>query len=215
MLVIPSDNEPCGDGGPPLAEYSCGGDIEDKSCSVRAVVATAFTAVGEAETDARGGSRAAENLEEEEPRDAREPGRSGDGICGAWADEAGCCTFRSTSCVGGEGSGAGGGGVVGGETSREDGIISIEPSGGAWASRRDNEDGPATGVEFARALMGKDDDVGGWVALKTLSNSDWGGAGGGLGDGSGGSEFVLRSVSGSDNAETFRTAGLRLFIWPA
>lgn len=67
------------------------------------------------------------------------------------------------------------------------------------------------GVEFALALMGKDDDVGGWVALKTLSNSDWGGAGDWLGGDSGGSELVLRSVSGSDNAETFLTAGLRLF----
>lgn len=101
---------------------------------------------------------------------------------------------------------------MGGETSRDDGIISIEFSGGAWASRRDNEDGPVTGVEFALALTGKDNDVGGWVALKTLSNSDWGGTGGGLGEGSGGSEFVLRSVSGSDNAETFLAAGLRLFI---
>lgn len=83
ILVIPSDNEPCGDGGPLMVEYSCGGDIDDKSCSVRAVVATAFTEVGEAETDASGGSRTAENLEDEEPRDAREPGRSGDGMYGA------------------------------------------------------------------------------------------------------------------------------------
>lgn len=67
-------------------------------------------------------------------------------------------------------------------------------------------------MEFALALTGKDDDVGGCVTLKTLSKSDWGGAGGGLGEGSGGIELVLRSVSGSDNAETFLPAGLRLFI---
>jgi len=82
MLVIPSDSEPCGDGGPPLAEISRGGDIEDKLCSVIAVVAAAFTAAGEVEGDASVGSRAAENLEDEETRDAREPGRSGDGTCG-------------------------------------------------------------------------------------------------------------------------------------
>jgi hypothetical protein len=68
------------------------------------------------------------------------------------------------------------------------------------------------GVEFALALTGTDDDVGGWVVLKT--NSDWGGASGGLGEGSGGSELVLRSVSESDNAETFPTVSLSLFIWP-
>lgn len=131
MLVIPSDTEPCGDGGPPSAENSCGGDIEDKLCSVKAVVATAFTAAGEAETDASGGSRTAENLEDEEPRDAREPGRSGDGTYGAWVNDAGCCTFRSTCCAGGEGGGGGGGGVVGGEASREGAMISSVLSGGA------------------------------------------------------------------------------------
>lgn len=67
-------------------------------------------------------------------------------------------------------------------------------------------------MEFALALTGTNDDVGGWVVLKT--NLDWGGAGGGIGEGLGGSELVLRSVSGSDNAETFLTVGLRLFIWP-
>ena len=58
--------------------------VEDcKECSVSAVVATALTVDGELDAAARVGRRAAENREEVDAREAREPGRNGVGACGA------------------------------------------------------------------------------------------------------------------------------------
>jgi hypothetical protein len=109
-----------------VAENSRG--EEDKLCSATAVVATAFTIGTDGLTDARRGSRTAENLEDEE---ARDPGRSGDGICGACGSDSGWCAFKSTCCVDGEDEAGGGGGeLAGGEASRDGGIVS-NCSGGA------------------------------------------------------------------------------------
>lgn len=129
MTLFPSNTESCDDVDAPVAENSRG--EEDKLCSAVAVVGTAFTMGCEVVTDASRGSRATENLEDEEARDPRDPGRSGDDTCGAWGNDPGCCAFKSTCCVNGEeGAGSGGGEVAGGEVSRDGAIVS-NCSGGA------------------------------------------------------------------------------------
>jgi hypothetical protein len=66
-----------------LTSPTVGGDI--KGWSDNAVVGAAFAALGEPDEELpSGGMRPTENLEVVDKRDAREPGRNGDGTLGAW-----------------------------------------------------------------------------------------------------------------------------------
>jgi len=127
---------------------------------VIAVVATALTTAAVLETPARVGSRA-ENLEVVEARDAREPGRNGDDATGtAWL-----CGTDDAGCFGDDNGGSGGESLVV-HSSLEGGMDSDEgfsggDSGTACARSRDNDEGPADGVEFARGRVGNRCEVGG------------------------------------------------------
>lgn len=82
---IPSVKDPTGDGGPASDDVSWDVAIDDSNaCSVSAVVAIAFTFAGEVDAAARVGNLAAENFDDVDPREAREPGRRGVGACGLW-----------------------------------------------------------------------------------------------------------------------------------
>ena len=86
MFAVPSDIDPSGDGvlekpkGFPSPEE---GEDDSSACSVRAVVGAAFGIEEPVTPTARGGARLTENLEVTDIRDAREPGRSGEGMTGA------------------------------------------------------------------------------------------------------------------------------------
>jgi hypothetical protein len=142
---MPSDIEPSGDGEAGLEDE----DDEGIVCSVKAIVADALAAPGDPEEPLlpNGGIRPAENLEDEDIREAREAERSGDGTPGT--------CVRGTDPVWFDGDGGGGGEVVGeGVRDLEGGIGSRAFSTGACARRRDNDDGPAVGEEFARVRTG-------------------------------------------------------------
>lgn len=85
-FAIPSDIDPSGDGvlespkGFPSPEE---GEDDTSACSVSAVVGAAFGIDEPVTPPARGGTRPTENLEVADIRDAREPGRSGEGMTGA------------------------------------------------------------------------------------------------------------------------------------
>lgn len=169
-LDIPSVGDSSGEG----RLDSCGrsakpmdGDTVATACSEIAVVATAFAIPGAPPN----GIRPPENLDDVDALDAREPGRKYDGPCGV------CAWDTDPVCVG-EGGGRGdaaGDGVLG----RDAGMNSSDISGGgACASKRDNDDGPAVGEELARVRTGNRRDVGGRVALNASSTSFSGGPGG-------------------------------------
>lgn len=84
ILDIPSDIEPSGDGVDGLPNGFSPEDGEDiKGWSVKAIVGAAFPLGEPDEPDPRAGMRPPENLEVVDRRDAREPGRKGDGNPGA------------------------------------------------------------------------------------------------------------------------------------
>lgn len=158
-----------------------------------AVVATALAVP----TAPAKGSLALENRDEEDIRDAREPDLRGKGALPLRGVETVC-----------DGDGGGGGcdagtAVDGGETGvcGLDGtaLPSTEFSGGACASNRDREDGPATGAELPRArdakLVGVGDRDG-----KGSSTSASGSGGPGVGSGvdsvieGGSDEFVDKGL---------------------
>ena len=148
----PSVGDPAGerlaasDGG--LPKISCAAAV---SSETTAVVATALAAPAAPAN----GSRALENRDEEDIRDARDPDRSGRGavlLCGVAivcvGDGVGCgCGGGGAGTAAGTGTGGGEAGVCG-----LDGVLlSTEFSGGACASSRDRDDGPAVGAELPRA----------------------------------------------------------------
>lgn len=153
----------------------------DTACSEIAVVAIAF-----ADEVVPNGIRPAENLDD--ARDALEPGRSGDGRCPI--------ELRGTDPVwvgeGGSGEVTGDGGLASAGGFGSTGRLSVgsrENSGGACASRREREDGPAVGEEFTRGRTGKSREFGARVALNASSTSLSGGppgTGSGLASGIGG-----------------------------
>lgn len=81
--------ESCGEGVAGRVKVSPSADDGDrgsggKGCSDNAIVGAALAAVGEPdETLPRGGIRLTENLEDVDIRDARDPGRNGEGTLGA------------------------------------------------------------------------------------------------------------------------------------
>lgn len=173
-LAIPSVGDPSGEGStelePCLAALNVPATSEegDTACSEIAVVATAFTLDEVAPNGIR-----AENLDD--ARDALEPGRSGDGRCPielrstvpVWVGEDGGCG----EAIGDGGlTSAGGLGSTGGLS-----VCSRENSGGACASRREREDGPAVGEEFTRGRTGNSREFGARVALNASSPSFSGG----------------------------------------
>lgn len=91
-------------------------------------------------------------------------------------------------------------------------VGSSDGSGDAWASNRESDEGPAEGVEFARWREGNRCEVGDCVMLNDSSTSARGGPGG-IGCGCSVTTVDLRSLSGSDTAETFLKLGLRLLTW--
>jgi len=102
---------------------------EATACSLKAVVADALDS--EAVTVARTGMRPTENREVVERRDAREPGRNGDGTLGAllWP-----CGAEPVLYVGDGGGGVNGGvGLVTSGIVFEGGRFSETPSGHAEA----------------------------------------------------------------------------------
>jgi hypothetical protein len=195
---MPSDIEPSGDGETGLEDDGDDGMV----CSVNAIVADAFVVPGDPDEPLlpNGGMRPAENLEDEEIREAREAGRSGEGIPGA--------CVRGTEPVWFDGDGGGGGEVVGEGVRDLDGGIASRPfSAGACARRRDNDDGPAVGEEFARVRTGLNK----WAGRLTRnesSTSAWGGSGGM--DVSAG-DITFGSFSADMGA--FREDTRRLFDW--
>lgn len=180
---IPSESDSDGDGGPEDI-----GTAENVG-SVSAVVAIAFAAAGELVTVASVGGRAEDILDVVDNRDAREPGRNGEDVrgCGGLRPANGVTTGGDESgtlgesngedggscgCSEEEGSGSEVGGGVGasasdGGTTTDDG--SSYDSGDAWASNRESEEGPAEGVELARARVGNKCEVGGCVTLNEFS----------------------------------------------
>lgn len=105
-LFIPSDTDPSGDGvtGDPNGFPSLDGDDDKSVWSVRAVVGGAFVAPGE---DPSVGRRP-ENLEVVDNREARDPGRNGDGWLAKF--------WGTVEMIGGrEGDGGGGGEVCTGD----------------------------------------------------------------------------------------------------
>jgi len=185
-LVIPSVGEPSGEG---LNEF-IGGDCDETeegvemTCSVNAVVAIAFATPLEPAK----GIRPPENLEEFDTRvEAREPGLSVLGLL-PW------CGVEVEPARAGEG---GGGGELAG-----DGVLSPVGKGllissgleiascgaspcPAWASKRDNDEGPEGSGELTRGGDGKSLEVGGRVTVKVSSTSASGGPAGGPGIGTG------------------------------
>lgn len=89
---IPSESDSDGDGGPPTDAGSDENGTAVNMGSVSAVVATAFTVVGELVTVASVGGRAEDILDVVESRDAREPGRNGEDVrgCGTAVGGAEC-----------------------------------------------------------------------------------------------------------------------------
>jgi hypothetical protein len=148
----PSDIESSGEGVVGLLNGFASaeeGDDESISCSARAVVGGAFVPEEPDEALPRGGMRPTENREVVEMRDAREPGRKGELSAGAWWG-------MEPVWWDGEAGEAGGGGDVGGDgVLLGDGIGSNCESGGAWASKRDKEEGRTGGDEVERDRTGK------------------------------------------------------------
>lgn len=99
IFDMPSEIDPSGDG---VTGELNGFDSPDEGeedimgCSDRAIVGAAFAALGELATALpRAGRRPTENLDVEDSREARDPGRSGDGTpgrCGTGNDPKGCGT---------------------------------------------------------------------------------------------------------------------------
>lgn len=86
MFAIPSDIDPSGEGvlGSPKGFPSPDDGEDTKGRSDSAVVGAAL-AIGEPDTTfPKAGTRPTENLEVDDIRDARDPGRSGEGTPGAW-----------------------------------------------------------------------------------------------------------------------------------
>lgn len=196
---MPSVIEPSGDGDPDPEEVGEGKIV----CSDRAVVADALAAPGKPDETLfpNGGLRPAENLEDDDIREALEPGRIGEGIPGT--------CVRGTDPVWIDGEGGGGGEVVGdGVRDLEVGIVSRPFSTGAWAKRRDSEEGPAVGEEFARVRTGLNK-WGGLLTRKESSTSACGGSGGMLGAVGGACSFCSLSAE----ADVLRDDILRLFDW--
>lgn len=137
-FAIPSDVEPSGGGEPGPEVGECG-----RVCSDSAIVAEAFASPDETGPLPRGGIRPEENLEEVDIRDARDPGRSGDGMLpAAWV------SGIDPAPLVGDGGGGGDAAMGGGDGVRVGGAISTPFSAGACARRREREEGPATGVAF-------------------------------------------------------------------
>ncbi len=155
------------------------GDAETPCSAANAVVATAL-----AFPVVPNGIRPAENRDEEEIRDAREPDLRGSGAVPIW----GVGVVRT-----GDGGGCGVGVGGGGECVREGTIVSISigVSTGAWARRRDSEDGRAEGRELPRARDDNRCDVG---DREGNGSSTSGSGSGGPGVGSG----VVTVVGGSE-----------------
>lgn len=108
-----------------------------------------------------------------------------------------------------DGDGGGGGDVVGeGDRDADGGIASSPFSAGACASRRDNDDGPAVGEEFARVRTGLNR-WGGRLTRNESSTSACGGSGGILGASTVDTTFGSFSV----DVEVFREDTRRLFDW--
>lgn len=106
-FAMPSDIDPSGDGAldsPKAFPSPEEGEDDTSACSVSAVVGAAFDIGEPVAPPARGGTRTTENLEVLDIREAREPGRSGDGITGA---------CLGADPLGIDGEGGGGGDVVG------------------------------------------------------------------------------------------------------
>jgi len=146
----------------------------------------------------RGGMRPTENLEVVEIRDALDPGRKGE-------LSAGTCWGKEPVWCDGE---AGGGGDVGGDGDLfGEGTGSNGESGGAWASKRDKEEGRTGGEEVERERTGKRCKFGECVVKNESSTSASGGP-----DGSAGVVVSMRSDCGC-SFETLRDETLRLFCW--
>lgn len=128
-----------------------GEEEEATACSVKAVVADALDC--EAPTVAKTGMRPTENREVAERRDAREPGRNGDGTPGAllWLCGAEPVLFIGDGGGGGDSEGVG---LFASGIGPGGGTFSETPSepAEAWANKRDNDDGRAGGELLVRAL---------------------------------------------------------------
>lgn len=171
-----------------------GGEGTSNGLSVNAVVGAAFAIGVPAVGFPNAGGRLTENLDVEDIRDAREPGRNGEGtpgMCGG-----------ATWYVGDDRSGDfGGDGVFIGDG----GTGSNWFSTGAWASRIDSDDGRTVGDVLVRERTGKRAELGGWVTLKDSSTSASGGPGGSVG------ELLPRiNSSASLSLETFLRVALFL-----
>jgi hypothetical protein len=161
---MPSVGEPSGD----ALKLSDGGlwtESEDVTePGVRCSEASAVVGAPLASPDVpANGRRALENRDEEDIRDAREPGRSGSGavaLCGVWAAFAGGngggCRLGSAGNAAATGGAATTGAAMGAVgAGAEDGVcgrdgelvLSAEFSCGACASNRESEDGPALAME--------------------------------------------------------------------
>lgn len=183
------------------------------ACSEIAVVGIALAA---APVETPKGILPPEKRDEVEPRDARDPGRSGDGWAGKWL------FWGCDPVLGRVGEAGGAGGETVGEVSGDgfvfsDGVggrgserssVSVADAAGcsagpACARRRESEDGPAVGEELARP-RGKRRDVGGRVALNDSSTS---GSGGPIGMGA---EASAAGVNWGDVSDRGSTTGIFL-----
>lgn len=108
IFAMPSDIDPSGEGvlGKPKGFPSPDDGEEASGWSDRAIVGAAFAIVDPETAFPRAGSRFTENREVLDIRDAREPGRSGEGTPGTW------CGADPVWGEWGEGKGGGGGEVV-------------------------------------------------------------------------------------------------------
>jgi hypothetical protein len=241
-FVIPSMIDSSGEGDgegdgwtpAPPAAISCAGCSEIAS----AVVAAALAALADA-PKLSVGIRALEKRDDVELRDAREPGRSGDGRCDAPVDPAPAGDVTSVGDGGGGGevageadplrvrtdgarsssrpaSGDAGVAVSAGDGARvpaDGGVAGIGSSPfsvtGACARRRDSADGPAVGDELARCRTGKRCDAGARVTPKDSSTSGSGGPGGGE-SASAGAAAAADSLS---VAEALRDEVFRFPVW--
>lgn len=187
---IPSESDSDGDGGPASNAGSDEKGTAENMGSVNAVVAAAFTAAGEVVTVANVGGRAEDILDVVESRDAREPGRKGDDVRGCDIvapvgggtggsdgpdslgdnddDDGGCGCGCGDRGSGSEVGGVGASVLDGGATTD---VGSSGGSGDAWASKRESDEGPAEGVEFARWRVGNKCEVGDCVMLNESSTS--------------------------------------------
>lgn len=169
------------------------GEDDSTGCSDNAVVGAAFDK-DDAPTFPNVGKRL-ENFDVVDKRDAREPGRSGDGAVGkCWGNDPPCCV--------GEGSGGGGDGVLPGHC----GTGSNWLSGAACARSRDKEEGRAVGEELARVLIGKSAELGGCVTRNDSSTSVSGGPGGSAGG-------LLETGSSFDSLSLNTFRDIRFLLW--